>query len=243
MTTARTFVVGDIHGCPDELDRLLDALAPTAADTVVFLGDYIDRGPSPRAVIERVLRLRREGPHCVFLKGNHEDMFLAYIGYRGHYPDAFLFNGGETTLRSYGVEGQAGEAAAARVPPDHLEFLLSLQMQFRHGPFLCVHAGLAPTRPLDDQREEEMVWIRDEFIQSPHPFPFTVLFGHTPRREVLLQLPYKIGLDTGLVYWNKLSCLELEEKWLFQIGRGEHAVRSRSLRERFEQTPLPDYAR
>lgn len=232
MNDARTFVIGDIHGCVDEVDRLLDALAPGTSDTLVFLGDYIDRGPSPRAVIDRMLRLRHEGPRCVFLKGNHEDMFLAFMGERGAYGEAFLFNGGEATLRSYGVEGQSAESVAARVPSEHLEFLRSLAMRFEHGAFLCVHAGLAPNRPLDDQRDEDLLWIRDAFIAHPHAFGRTVLFGHTPHREVLLDQPYKIGLDTGLVYWNKLSCLELQEQRLYQIRRGERAVTSRLLPER-----------
>ena len=99
--SSRTFVVGDLHGCVEELDRLLQELAPGDADTVVFLGDYIDRGPSPRDVVERVLRLQREGPSCVFLKGNHEDMFLAFLGYDGRYGEAFLYNGGDATLREW----------------------------------------------------------------------------------------------------------------------------------------------
>jgi len=234
MSGARTFVIGDIHGCGDELDRLLDALAPTAADTVVFLGDYIDRGPAPKPVIDRLIRLRHEGPTCVFLRGNHEDMFLAYIGRHGAYGDAFLANGGQATLRSYGVEGKAPAAVADALPPEHLDFLLSLQLQYEHGDFLCVHAGIAPFRPLAEQREEDLLWIRDEFIRSPHPYPQTVLFGHTPHRDVLIDLPYKIGLDTGVVYWNKLSCLELGQKRLFQIRRGERDVHTRSLREHFE---------
>jgi len=234
MSGARTFVVGDIHGCVDEVDRLLDALAPAASDTLVFLGDYIDRGPFPSAVIDRMLRLRHEGPRCVFLKGNHEDMFLAYMGERGAYGEAFLFNGGEATLRSYGLEGQSPATVAARVPPAHLEFLRSLELRFEHGPFLCVHAGVAPNRPLDDQHDEDLLWIRDAFIAHPHPFGCTVLFGHTPQREVLIDQPYKIGLDTGLVYWNKLSCLELGEQRLYQIRRGERDVSSRPLPQRPE---------
>jgi serine/threonine protein phosphatase 1 len=234
MSRARTCVIGDIHGCADEVDCLLDALAPTSADTLIFLGDYIDRGPSPKAVIDRLLRLPHEGPRCIFLKGNHEDMFLAFLGYPGHYADAFLFNGGDATLRSYGLEGKPAALVAAELPADHLAFMLSLRVQFQHGTFFCVHAGLAPSRPLDQQREEEMLWIRDEFILNPHPFPFTVLYGHTPRREVLVQLPHKIGLDTGLVYWNKLSCLELDSKQLFQIRRGESRVRRSDLHARFE---------
>ena len=229
MSQARTFVIGDIHGCVDEVDRLLDTLAPATSDIVVFLGDYIDRGPSSQAVIARMLRLRHEGPRCVFLKGNHEDMFLAYMGEMGAYGEAFLFNGGEATLRSYGLEGQQPASVAARLPEEHLQFLRALEMRFQQGPFLCVHAGLAPHRPLDDQNDEDLLWIRDAFIAHPHSFGCTVLFGHTPSRDVLLDQPYKIGLDTGLVYWNKLSCLELSEQRLYQIRRGERAVTDRAL--------------
>ena len=231
MTAARTFVIGDIHGCPDEVSCLLDTLVPTDSDTVVFLGDYIDRGPSPKAVVDRLLRLRHEGPHCVFLKGNHEDMFLAFLGYAGRYGEAFLFNGGAVTLRSYGLT----ESRTSGLPPDHLEFFRSLELTYAHKGFLCVHAGVVPTRPLEEQGEDDLLWVRDEFISQPHRFPWTVLFGHTPHREVFVDLPYKIGLDTGLVYWNKLSCLELEHQELFQIRRGERAVQRRSLRPEFRQ--------
>jgi len=233
MNAPRTFVIGDIHGCADEIDRLLETLAPSSTDVVVFLGDYIDRGPASKAVIDRLLRLRCEGPRCIFLKGNHEDMFLGFLGRSGLYGDAFLANGGETTLRSYGLASRAGPLTAELLPPDHLDFLLSLEMHSQHGEFFCVHAGLAPTRPLAEQQVEDMLWIRNEFICSAHPFPFTVIFGHTPQREVLVDLPYKIGLDTGLVYWNQLSCLELHDKCLYQIKRGERNVRSRSLQAHF----------
>jgi serine/threonine protein phosphatase 1 len=229
MATRRTFVIGDIHGCVDELDRLLEAIAPAAGETVVFLGDYIDRGPASKAVIDRLLRLRGEGPRCVFLKGNHEDMFLGFLGERGTYGEAFLNNGGGPTLHSYGLAGGWGQVRGADLPPEHLEFLRSLQLRSAHGAFLCVHAGLDPARPLEAQRDEDLLWIRDEFIRQPHPFPYTVCFGHTPRREVLVDLPFKIGLDTGLVYWNKLSCLELSEQQLFQLRRGERRVQRRPL--------------
>lgn len=234
MNRARTFVIGDIHGCVEEVDRLIDALAPAASDTLVFLGDYVDRGPASKAVIDRMIRLRTEGPQCVFLKGNHEDMLLAFIGQRGLYGEAFLFNGGEATLRSYGLDGRPVAAVAAQFPAAHLDFLLSLALRYERGSFLCVHAGVAPTRPLDQQREEDLLWIRDAFIANPHPFPVTVVFGHTPQREVLVDLPHKIGLDTGLVYWNKLSCLELESQQLYQIRRGERQVMTRPLTSRPE---------
>jgi serine/threonine protein phosphatase 1 len=235
MSEGRIFVVGDIHGCVDELDRLLDAITPGGADTVCFLGDYVDRGPSPKGVIARVLRLRSEGPSCVFLKGNHEDMFLDFLGHGGNYGDAFLWNGGEVTLESYGVEYLTGRAAAERLPADHLQFLLELQKQQRFGEFLCVHAGLRPTRALEDQDDEDLFWIREEFIDRPHPFPFTILYGHTPQREIRLHLPYKIGLDTGAVYGNLLSCLELGSKELVQVRTGTAEVVRRSLVKEFEE--------
>jgi serine/threonine protein phosphatase 1 len=234
MDPGRTFVFGDIHGCVDEVSRLLDAIAPDDADTVCFLGDYVDRGPSSKGVIDRMLQLRGEGPRCQFLRGNHEDMFLAYIGESGHHGDAFLWNGGRTTLESYGLTGYAGAEAASRLPEEHLEFLRALEMRFIAGDFLCVHAGVRPTRALDDQDDEDLMWIREEFITAKHPFPHTILYGHTPQREIRLDLPYKLGLDTGLVYGSQLSCLELRDKQLYQISRNATEVRQQSLADEFE---------
>ncbi len=237
MSAARTFVIGDIHGCSDELDRLLEVLSPGSADTVCFLGDYIDRGPSPRRVIERLIRLQAEGPACIFLRGNHEDMFLAYLGLDGAYGQAFLWNGGGATLASYLIDEHAGVATGRLLPPSHLEFLVGLRTYARLGHFFCVHAGVRPSRPLSEQREEDMLWIREEFIDREHPFDCTVLYGHTPHRDVRLHLPYKIGLDTGVVYGNRLSCLELGIKELFQISRGAREVQRRSLAGAFDQQP------
>jgi serine/threonine protein phosphatase 1 len=87
-----------------------------------------------------------------------------------------------------------------------------------------VHAGVNPIKPLQRQNAEELLWIRQEFIHNLHPFPYTVIFGHTPQREVLFHLPYKIGIDTGLVYGGKLSCLEVVEKELFQVSKGSTRV-------------------
>jgi len=238
MSASRTFVVGDVHGCVDEMQCLLDALQPGAGDTICFLGDYIDRGPSARGVIDRLIRLRDEGPTCVFLKGNHEDMFLAFLGWSGRHGEAFLWNGGGATLASYGLAHLPAAAVAERLPTAHREFLLSLQTRVYLGRFLCVHAGVRPTRPLDAQAEDDLLWIREEFIAAPHPFPYTVLYGHTPQRTVRLHLPYKIGLDTGLVYGNQLSCLELHSGDLWQIRRGAATVERRSLAPEFAAAGL-----
>lgn len=236
---SRAFVVGDIHGCIEELDRLLDHLALTRQDTIVFLGDYIDRGPESKAVVHRLLRLRQEGPQCIFLKGNHEDMFLAFMELPGRHGESFVYNGGEATLRSYEVDRCPGHEISKRLPPEHLAFLQELQARHSLGEFLCVHAGVNPQRRLDDQTSEDLFWIRGAFIHKPHSFGVTVVFGHTPCRDVLLDLPYKIGLDTGLVYGNKLSCLELSEKVLLQIRRGESTVTRRSLGAEFAASRRP----
>jgi serine/threonine protein phosphatase 1 len=110
---------------------------------------------------------------------------------------------------------------------------LSLHTSVAFGRFLCVHAGVHPGRPLDRQDEEDLLWIRDEFIRAAHPFPYTVLYGHTPQRDVRLHLPYSVGLDTGLVYNNRLSCLELRRRELWQIARGARSVARRSLAAEF----------
>lgn len=224
------YVIGDIHGCVDELAALVDGLPLARGDALVFLGDYVDRGPSSRSVVEFVLSLRAQGKydiHC--LKGNHEDMLLSFVGLGGNYGDMFLFNGGASTLKSYGLDyagdpGSQGARLLEALPLTHRDFFTSLETYCFLGEFLCVHAGIQPLRALEDQVEEEMLWIREEFIMNPHRLPYTVLFGHTPREEVLFHLPYKVGLDTGLVYGNQLSCLEVTSKTLYQVRRGRRTV-------------------
>jgi serine/threonine protein phosphatase 1 len=217
----RLLAVGDVHGCIDELSLVLDAIEPTSYDKVVFLGDYVDRGPNSRGVIDLLIGLR-DSRRCqtVFLRGNHEDMFLDFLGERGSHGDAFLFNGGRATLASYGLSPALRRSEArAHLPDSHLQFLRDLELRHEDEPFLFVHAGVSPIRTLADQDTEDLLWIRDEFIRNRHPFSWTIVFGHTPQREVLWDLPFKIGLDTGCVYGNKLSCLDLTAGVLLQVER------------------------
>jgi len=232
----RIFAFGDIHGCPDELGAMLKAIDLGSGDTAIFIGDYVDRGPSARDVIDILIDLKANHPGSVFLKGNHEDMMLAYLGLPGHYGESFLFNGGLATLQSYDIDeidvvGEtAGDEIMGRLPASHLDFLQNLETSHLRPPYLFVHAGVHPLRELEDQDDEDMLWIRQEFIANPHGLGHTVIFGHTPVRDVLIDLPYKIGLDTGLVYGGKLSCVEFTESRCFQVGRGSHKVSSRHLR-------------
>lgn len=239
---ARFFVVGDIHACPRELEVLLSSLALTPEDQLVFLGDYVDRGPDARAVVDLLVAMKTDGVcQMTFLKGNHEDMFLDFLGYEGRYGEAFLVNGGHATAKSYGIpQDVVGKEAASLLPPAHLDFYLSLETVLVENDILCVHAGLDPRRPLSEQSEEDLLWIRQEFIFHPHNFSYTVVFGHTPHREVLFDLPFKVGIDTGLVYGGKLSCLEVMEKQLFQIARGGQQVKVTNVAARW--LPSAEYA-
>lgn len=235
----RCYVIGDIHGCCEEMACLLESLPVEPSDRLVFLGDYIDRGPDSKGVVSYLLEYQEKlKGQAIFLKGNHEDMFLAYLGLEGRYGEMFLFNGGGATLASYGISPRSAAPAdiLSAMPAEHMLFLERLRNYYLSEPYLCVHAGIHPARPLEQQIEEELLWIRDEFILNPHPMPYTVLFGHTPQREVLFHLPYKIGLDTGLVYGNQLSCLEIHDKVLYQIKRGAKKATLKLVRDEWEQT-------
>ncbi len=224
------YAIGDLHGCPDELDVLLAYIGATADDTLVFLGDYVDRGPAARQLVDRVLRVRDEGPSTVFLRGNHEDMLLSYLQLGGHYGEVFIANGGDATLASYDIgAGVVGQEAAARFPPEHLRFFRDLRLSHVVGRWLFVHAGVRPWVALERQSEEDLLWIREDFFGHAHGLPYTVVFGHTPRREALLELPDRVGLDTGLVYGNKLSCLDIGGRRLLQVARGARHVVVRDL--------------
>jgi serine/threonine protein phosphatase 1 len=228
-----TYVIGDVHGCLSELACLVENLPLKPADRIVFLGDYIDRGPDSKGVIDYLLDMAKTAPNeMVFLKGNHEDMLLSYLGFNGKYGEMFLANGGHATLASYGIVALSAsqDCATARIPASHLSFLLALRSYYIYESFLCVHAGIQPSKPLEAQREIDMLWIRNEFIGCSHCLPFTVIFGHTPQSEVFFDLPSKIGIDTGVVYGRKLSCIDLDDKELFQVERGSRRIQRKSIR-------------
>jgi serine/threonine protein phosphatase 1 len=227
----RLFAIGDIHGCADELGVMLKAIKPVKDDTVVFVGDYVDRGPSARDAVEMIIELQKGPAEIVTLKGNHEDMMLNFLGFRGHYGESFLFNGGAATMDSYGIGDAELDHAVELLPPEHVKFYRGLSLSYLRPPYFFVHAGILPTRQLEEQDSEDLLWIRQEFIFKPHEAGAIVVFGHTPMRGVMIDLPYKLGIDTGLVYGGKLTCLEMNEGVIYQCERGARRVVGR-------QTPL-----
>jgi serine/threonine protein phosphatase 1 len=220
----RVFVIGDIHGCPKEPEILLKHLEEkegvTQSDLVVFLGDYIDRGPDSKSVIDIVLDFKKRFPNTRFLKGNHEDMMLDFLGFGGNLGQAFLYNGGLETIQSYGISVFAPSTEMVEaLPPDHFKFFCELESMLLLDKFVCVHAGLNPLRDLEKQQDDEAFWIRDEFLNNIHSFKKMVVFGHTPHQEIFEHLPYKLGIDTGLVFGNKLTCVELNSGQVWQVRR------------------------
>ncbi|MBN2283687.1 MAG: serine/threonine protein phosphatase [Deltaproteobacteria bacterium] len=212
----KIFAIGDIHGCLDELDALLSTITINAdRDLLLFIGDYIDRGPASKGVVDRVLELKARLNHVVCLMGNHEQMFLDYIT-GGTTGDMFLYNGGDATLRSY-RDRLSLRSAVDIMPEAHRDFFESLQLFFETDDYLFVHAGFRPGIPLEEQDREDLFWIRYEFIRSDHDFGKTVVFGHTPFPDVYRD-DYKIGIDTGAVYGGYLTCLELPAEVIHQVG-------------------------
>ena len=223
------YAIGDIHGRLDKLDALLRALPLAAGDRLVFLGDYVDRGPESRRVVDRLVELGDAWP-CTFLLGNHESMFLDYIGWtdRAYFgADVFLTNGGDATLVSYGWQAdRPPEPGELGLPPRHEAFFRGLALHHAEGAYLFVHAGLGralsrgsdPAWVLRHARVEELLWDRSTG-DLPHELGVTVVYGHTPRPDfgIRWNLPYSIGIDTGAVYGGPLTALRLPDEALFQV--------------------------
>jgi serine/threonine protein phosphatase 1 len=232
----RLLCIGDVHGCAAELETLLVALDPRPEDRVVFLGDYVDRGPDSRRCIELLIELATRLPQLVLLRGNHEETLIHYLAGETGSADTLVSMGGGPTLASYGLECRArtvppSEVARERVPESHRRFLdQALRLQFCADGFCFVHAGVRPRVPLEAQTAEDLLWIREPFLGSDHGLPYTVVFGHTPYREVHFDVPRKIGLDTGCVFGGRLSCLDLTQGLLLQVPRGASAATTRDVR-------------
>ena len=204
-SAGKIFIIGDIHGCLGPLMRMLDRIEwRPETDGLIFLGDYIDRGEDSKGVVDLVMKTAQRFPSVQCLIGNHESIFLDYLN-TGNIT-TFLLNGGEATLRSY-RRGRSFRDGI-EIPSKHVAFLKSLKHWIELDDYYVVHAGFRPGVPLEEQAFEDLVWIRDPFIFSDYDFGKRVIFGHTPFSEPLL-MENKIGLDTGAVYGNKLTCLEL----------------------------------
>jgi len=205
------FAVGDIHGCYDKLQALLKKIPLKEGDKLIFLGDYIDRGSCSKEVVDLILSLQKKmGNNLVCLKGNHEKMFLDYLA--GINIELFLANGGMATIKSYSKDGNFF------ISEEHLLFFKHLRLYYETEDYIFVHAGIYPGRALSEQKEDDLLWIRGEFIYSDFDIKKKVIFGHTPSRSFI---PYfdksKIGIDTGAVYGGFLTAIKLPEEEIYQV--------------------------
>ena len=211
----RILAIGDVHGCNRQLKQLLDRIEiDPLADTLIFLGDYLDRGPDVKGTIDTLCDLKESCPKVICLSGNHESMFLDF--YReGRDEELFLYNSGRSTLDAYGLT-LADARDGIGFPESHLQFLASLPVYHETEDYVFVHAGLRPGIPLAEQSPEDLLWIRYEFIESDFDFGRTIVFGHTPLPEPLIEKG-KIGIDTGAVYGGALTCIELPSRKIYQV--------------------------
>ncbi len=211
------YAIGDIHGCRHALERLLAKLTPSAEDHLIFIGDYIDRGPDSRGVIELLLDLRRYVP-CTFLRGNHEAMMLEYL----ETGDLSLWsiNGGLRTLESY--QEPTGEVV---IPESHIRFIRDTLLFYQTPDFFFVHAGLDPDRTIVEHlmrcSEHTFLWERRHLDAAHLAWEKPVVCGHTPQAEPVNR-DKLICIDTGCVYYTypdmgTLTAVRLPERRFIQV--------------------------
>ena len=213
VKTEITFAIGDIHGCLAKLVALLkwcDAIGRAKKARYVFLGDYVDRGPETRGVVEMLIERQRMDPDGVIcLRGNHEQMLL-----RASRPDrsdrelmTWLKNGGQQTLASYAADDPC------EIFPDHIAWFESLPLRHSEASRMYVHAGVRPGTPLDSQTEEDLLWIREPFLSSTESHEMFIVHGHTP-----VKLPdfrtNRLNLDTGACFGGRLTAAMFDDQKL-----------------------------
>ncbi|QYJ07947.1 metallophosphoesterase family protein [Qipengyuania flava] len=218
----RYYVIGDIHGRCDLLDALVEAIeeddkaSGPAESTVVFLGDLVDRGPESARVID-VARQWGKQRRVRYIAGNHEEMFLESFEDKEMLRH-FLKHGGKETVLSYGIKKKRYTELTMKelqaelhelVPKKHRKFLEGMEDMVIAGDYVFVHAGINPKRPLDDQKQSDMRWIRERFLKHRDPFSHVVVHGHTIFEDIE-HTPYRIGIDTGAFRTGNLTALVLE---------------------------------
>lgn len=222
--------IGDIHGCAKTIVALLDRLELTPDDTLVFMGDYIDRGPDSYGVIELLLQMERNaadgtGPKCVFLRGNHDQMMLDALDYPTDKSaqELWQINGGVQTMQRYADKG------ALPYPPEHVGFLRRTKFVFESGDFVFVHAGLNPDLTIEQNLTQfdpaTALWTRAHFKTDLDLWEKTVVCGHTPKPEPIND-ERLINIDTGAVYphiagMGRLTAVRLPEREFVMVANQE----------------------
>jgi serine/threonine protein phosphatase 1 len=212
----RTYAIGDIHGSLAKLRKLVTLCHEDAAGSpmsFVFIGDYVDRGPDTREVIEYVMTLQARMPgEVTTLMGNHELLVLEAID-GGPNVDNWLRQGGAQTLHSYGVE------RAAALPMEHVHWLCSLRVRHDDGRRLFVHAGIDPEKSLDAQEDMDLLWIREPFLSDRRYYGRLIVHGHTPTEDGKPELfANRVNVDTGAVFGGPLTAAVFTDEETAPLG-------------------------
>ncbi|MBZ8117576.1 serine/threonine protein phosphatase [Roseovarius sp. LXJ103] len=222
----RVYAIGDVHGCADLLERLLESidadLRAFGSDEpqLIFLGDYVDRGEASDRVLARLFALSRERPEAVrCLMGNHERMMLEFLDDPAGRGARWLGNGGLQTLASFGIGGlgarpaledmtQASEALAAAMPEGMEAWLRALPLMWRSGNLVCVHAALDPAEPPEAQKAGTLLWGHPKFLSEPRRDGLWVVHGHTIVEEPEARSG-RIAIDTGAYHSGRLTAVAI----------------------------------
>jgi serine/threonine protein phosphatase 1 len=222
-----TYAIGDIHGRLDLLEPLLDLIRKDIADDslggerplLVFLGDYIDRGPASRAVVDQIIRLRADpGLEVKALKGNHEQALLLFLQ-DAEFGRTWINHGGANTLSSYQIQPpnarspaedfeKARTALHDAMASNHLRFFRELELYLQQDDYLFVHAGVRWGVPIEKQVEQDLLWIRKDFLEVDEAMDYVIVHGHTPAERPFLG-DGRIGIDTGAYATGVLTAVRL----------------------------------
>ena len=225
------FAIGDIHGCLNQLVTLQDKIFNYPEynkdeDLLLYLGDYIDRGPSPKDVINHILKLQTEGIKSIFLMGNHEQFMIDFLFNKINNLRNWLMNGADQTFKSYDIEvaefikdgfednniDKLRDIFLSKLTKEHIYFFNNLKLTYIMDDYLFVHAGINPEKSLSEQNEMDFLWSRsDKFFDKNFEFEKIIVHGHSPEKEVV-NFPYRINVDTGSFFSGKLSCVCINDK-------------------------------
>ena len=222
------FAIGDVHGCADELEELLGMLPLDDNSTVIMLGDYIDRGPYSRRVLEILMEAKTKH-RMVTLSGNHEEMLREFLdGSNPQRVARFILNGGSSTLADF-----ANDQGEWVIPKGHVTFLEELQLWHETDDHFFVHAGVPDMalKELDPVRDrDEVLWIRRAFIGNPRKWEKRIVHGHTPVNAVEVSAS-RINVDTACAYGGFLTAIELPSHRIYSVPR-KTGLRPAFLREK-----------
>ena len=224
------FAIGDIHGCLNQLISIHDQIFnyknyKKEEDLLIYIGDYIDRGPKSKQVIDQILQLKNKEIKTVFLMGNHEEMMIDFLFNKINNLENWLINGADQTFKSYDIEvvefikdgfedhiiDKLRKVLIEKLGNGHLNFFKNLQLTFSVAQYLFVHAGIDPKKNLTDQSKQDYLWARSgDFFHKDFKAEKIIVHGHTPEKNVV-NFPYRINIDTGCYFSGKLSCVCLND--------------------------------